>query len=126
MRRIPKVNIETSIASSAPMSMQTSTEAKIDSSRVETPIDIVMTTRTLPLGAMMGFLRRRGTVIVRAAGMAESTFGWCSNRNNVMRFRGELPFRSAFMVVTPIGARAAGSVCVVTSRGGLRRLLADS
>jgi hypothetical protein len=59
---------------------ETCTEAKIETTHAGTPIDIVMTTRTHPLGAMTVFLRRRGTAIVRVAGMAESTFGWCSNR----------------------------------------------
>jgi hypothetical protein len=86
------MNIETNIASSAPTSIgtkiehpnETSTEAKIETARAETPIDTVVTTRTHPLGAMMGILRRPGIAIVRVAGMVESTFGWCSNRDNVV------------------------------------------
>jgi hypothetical protein len=39
-----------------------------------------MTTRTHPLGATTGILRRPGIAIARVAGMVESTFGWCSNR----------------------------------------------
>jgi hypothetical protein len=89
------MNIETSIASSAPMSIGTkiahpnemSTEAKIETARVETPIDIVMTTRTHRLGAMMDSLRQRGTETAPVAGMVESTSGWCSKRCNVV----ELP-----------------------------------
>jgi hypothetical protein len=77
------MNIETNIASSARTSIgtniehpnETSTESKIETARAETPIDIVMTTRTPPLGAMMDILRRHGSAIVRAAGMVESTFG---------------------------------------------------
>jgi hypothetical protein len=49
-----------------------------------------MTTRTLPLDAMTGILRRPGIAIVPVAGMVESTFGWCSNNDNVV-FRA-LPF----------------------------------
>jgi hypothetical protein len=87
MRRTAKMNIEMSIASSARMSIgtkighpnETSTEAKIATTHAGTPIDIVMTTRTHPLGAMMDFLRPRGTAIMRVGGMGESTFGWCSN-----------------------------------------------
>jgi hypothetical protein len=89
------MNIETSIASSAPMSIGTkiahpnemSTEAKIETARVETLIDIVMTTRTHRLGAMMDSLRQRGTETALVAGMVESTSGWCSKRCNVV----ELP-----------------------------------
>jgi hypothetical protein len=58
---------------------ETSTEAKIETARAETPIDIVMTTRTHPLGAMMGILRPPKIAIARVAGMVESIFGWCSN-----------------------------------------------
>jgi hypothetical protein len=81
------MNIEANIASSVSMSIgtkighpdETSTEAKIETAHAEIPIDIVTTTRTHPLGAMMDFLRRRGIAIVRVAGMVESRFGWCSN-----------------------------------------------
>jgi hypothetical protein len=83
-----ETNIETNIESSAPTSIgtkiehpsETSTEAKIETARAEMPIDIVMTTRTHPLGAMMGILQPPGIAIVRVAGMVESTFGWCSRR----------------------------------------------
>lgn len=82
------MNIETSIASSALMSIgtklgrlkETNTEAKIETTHAETQIDIVMTTRTRPLAAMTDFLRQPETAIARVAGMAESTSGWCSNR----------------------------------------------
>ena len=85
------MNIEMSIASSARMSIrpktghpnETSTEAEIETSHAETPIDIVMTTRTHPLGAMMDFSRPRGTAIMRVGSMVESTFGWCSDIDGV-------------------------------------------
>ena len=81
------MNIEMSIASSARMSIrpktghpnETSTEAEIETSHAETPIDIVMTTRTHPLGAMTDFSRPRRTAIMRVGSMVESTFGWCSD-----------------------------------------------
>jgi hypothetical protein len=85
------MNIETSIAtnieSSAPMSIGTkighrnesSIEAKIETARVETRIDIVMTTRMHPPDAMMDFLRQPGTGTTRVVGMVESISGWCSN-----------------------------------------------
>ena len=77
------MNIGTSIASCAPMSIgtkigrpnETSTEAKIETTRAETLIDIVTTTRTHLLDAMMDFLRRPGIATVRVAGTAESTSG---------------------------------------------------
>lgn len=82
------MNIETSIASSARMSIgtkighpnETSTEVKIATAHAEIPIDIVMTTRTHPPDAMMDFLRRPGTEAVPVAGTVELTFGWRSNR----------------------------------------------
>jgi hypothetical protein len=86
------MNIEMTSASSARMSIrtkighpyetsteETSTEAKIGTTPAETPIDIVMTTRTHPLGAMTVFLRPRGTAVTPVGNMVESTFGWCSN-----------------------------------------------
>ncbi len=90
------MNIETSSASSARMNIETSsarmnartkighpcetsTEAKIETTPAETPIDIGMTTRTHPLGAMTDFLRPRRTAVTRVGSMVESTFGWCSN-----------------------------------------------
>ena len=82
------MNIETSITSSAPMSIGTkighphgtSTEAKIETNHAETQIDIVMTTRMRPRGVMTDSLRPPGTAIMRVAGMVESTSGWCSNK----------------------------------------------
>ena len=58
---------------------ETSTEVKIVTTPVETPIDIVTTTRTHPLGAMTDFLRPRRTAATRVGSMVESTCGWCSN-----------------------------------------------
>ena len=85
------MNIETSIASSVPMSIrpkterlngtstEMSTEAGIATSRAEILSDIVMTTRTHPPDATTDFLRRQGSAIAPVAGTVESTFGWCSN-----------------------------------------------
>jgi hypothetical protein len=78
-------SIETSIESSALMSIgtqighpiETSAESTTATTRAETPIDIVTTTRTHPLDAMMDFLRRLGIAIVHVAGMVESISGWC-------------------------------------------------
>jgi hypothetical protein len=102
------MNIETSIESSAPMSIGTkighryessigtkigrrnesSIEAKIEAARVETPIDIVMTTRMHPPDAMMDFLRQPGIVTTRVVGMVESISGWCSNKITPLRAEG--------------------------------------
>jgi hypothetical protein len=82
------MNIETSIESSAPMSIgvkighrnELSIEAKIETARVETPIDTVMTTRMHPPDVMMDFLRQPGTATTRVVGMVESISGWCSEK----------------------------------------------
>jgi hypothetical protein len=90
------MNIGMSSASSARMSIrtkighpyETSTEAKIAITPAETPIDIVMTTRTHPRGAMTDFLQLRRTAATRVGSMVESTFGWCSNYIHFARRRG--------------------------------------